>query len=325
MDRVDFPVIYTGTALNSFGAESQIIESLGGQVAIESCQTAQDLIDKAQHAYGVLLAMAPFTASVADRLENCRIVVRLGIGVDGVDLDAAAERGIAVCNVPDYGINEVADHAVSLALSLGRQLKAIDRAVTDGIWENVPPRPMPAFREQTFATLGFGRIAQAVLHRAAAFGFHTGACDPYLPVEAFRDAGVERLSINEVFERSDFLSLHCPLTSQTQRLVNASNLGRMKPTAVLVNTARGGIVDSAALLAALDSGGIAGAGLDVFEDEPLPRNHPFISRSNVVLTSHVAWYSELSVPTLLRKALQEVARQIRGEPLLNRLNSPKST
>ena len=202
-------------------------------------------------------------------------------------------------------------------LSLARQLVRIDRRVRAGTWRITPDAPMPAFRAMTFATVGFGRIARAVLERAGAFGFRLAAYDPLVPEEVFQRAGVERLGLDALVAGADIVSLHCPLTTETRHLVDAERLRQMKPTAVLVNTARGGLVDTVALAEALADGTVAAAGLDVFETEPLPEDHPLRLCPNALLTSHVSWYSEQSVPRLQRKAAEEVVRALNGEPLLH--------
>ena len=209
---------------------------------------------------------------------------------------------------------------MALALSLARQLPQIDRRTRAGTWRITPDAPMPAFRASTFATVGFGRIARAVLDRARAFGFRLAAFDPLVDDDAFERAGVERLSLDALFAEADIVSLHCPLTPETAHLVSAERMRTMKPTAILVNTARGGLIDTEALAEALQNGTIASAGLDVFETEPLPDEHPLRYCENALLTSHVSWFSQQSVPMLQRKAAEEAVRALRGEPLLHVVN-----
>jgi D-3-phosphoglycerate dehydrogenase / 2-oxoglutarate reductase len=289
-------------------------------LTVAQCKTVDEVCETAMAADALLVQFAPINAAVISALKNCQVIVRYGIGVDNVDLTAAKARGIPVCNVPDYCIDDVADHTVALAISLARQLPQIHERVAKGAWKIMPDKPMPAFRDMIFATAGFGRIAQAVLNRAAAFRFQLAAYDPFVPEKAFQEAGVRRLSLEELFGNADILSLHTPLTPETKHLVNKARLSRMKSTAVVVNTARGGLIDTNALAEALRSERISGAGLDVYETEPLPADHPLRQCRNVLLTSHVAWYSEASVPQLQRLAAEEVVRAIRGEPLRNHVN-----
>lgn len=314
-------VVITDHGFPDVELERRLIEGAGARLRVAQCRTGAQVIQAAEGADILLVQWAPVTADVIAALDGCRLIVRCGIGVDNVDLPAAKARGIPVCNVPDYGTEEVADHAVSLAVALARQLPMIDRRVREGLWKITPPAPMPAFNEMTFATAGLGRIARAVLRRAAGFGFQPAAFDPHVPDEAFATAGARRIgSVDQLFREADILSLHLPLNDQTRHLVNAQRLLEMKRHAVLVNTARGGLVDAAALANALNAGTIAAAGLDVFEQEPLPSNHPIRDCPNALLTSHVAWYSESSVPRLRRLAAEEVVRGLRGEPLKNQVN-----
>jgi D-3-phosphoglycerate dehydrogenase len=301
--------------------EERILADAGCELTVAQCKTPEQVIAAAAQADALLVQWAPITAAVMAALERCKVIVRYGIGVDNVDLAAAQARGIPVCNVPDYCIDEVADHTLALALSLARQLPMIQRRMAAGVWRIVPDKPMPAFGEMVFATAGFGRVARATLDRARAFRFQLAAYDPYAPDSAFAQLGVTRLGLDELFSRADILSLHSPLTPETRRLLNAQRLARMKRTAIVVNTARGGLIDTDALARALMDGTIAAAGLDVFETEPLPADHPLLRCENVAMTSHVAWFSQSSVPKLQGLAALEVARALRGEPLLHPLFS----
>ncbi|MCB1106358.1 MAG: C-terminal binding protein, partial [Cephaloticoccus sp.] len=243
-----------------------------------------------------------------------------GIGYDNVDIAAAKARGIPVCNVPDYGVHEVAEHAVSMAVALARQLPSIDARLRAGTWKITPERQMPSLREMTFATAGFGRIARSAHHMIRGFGGKRIAYDPFVPADVMAMEAVEKVEIDDLFTRADLVSLHLPLTAETKHFVNAERLKEMKPTAIIINTARGPLIDTVALAAALKNDQIAGAGIDVFETEPLPADHPLRSAPRAILTSHVAWYSESSIPRLQRLAGEEVARGLKGEPLKNQVN-----
>jgi D-3-phosphoglycerate dehydrogenase len=314
-----FKVVVTDHGFPNLDQEHKVLDP-ECELISASCKTAEDVARVAADADALLVQWAPITEAVIGKLTRCKIIIRYGIGVDNVDLRAAKSRGIPVCNVPDYCIGEVADHTVALALALARQLPMIDRRVREGVWKIVPDKPMPAFREMIFATAGFGRIAQAVLERAAVFGFQRAACDPYIAEEFFKQRGVTRLSPDELFARADMLSLHSPLTPETKHFINDDRLRRMKPTAIVINTARGGLIDTSALARALQSGVIAGAGLDVFESEPLPADHPLRQCNNALLTSHVAWFSQSSVPKLQQLAAREALRGLKGEALQNQVN-----
>ena len=309
-------VVITDHGFSSIEPERQVLE--GVELIEAQCRTPEDVIAAAAGADALLVQWAPVTAEVIASLGRARIIVRYGIGVDNVDLKAAAAAGIPVCNVPDYCIEEVADHTMALALALGRQLPQLDTRTRSGVWKLAPVTPMPAFREMLFATAGFGRIARAVLERARAFGFRLGAYDPYV---SDRATGIRDLTRDELFREADILSLHVPLTSETHHFVTNERLGEMKRTAILINTSRGGLIDTQALARALEARTIAYAGIDVFEKEPLPDDHPLLGCPNELLSSHMAWYSDQSVPRLQRLAAEEVARALRGEPLKNQVNT----
>jgi D-3-phosphoglycerate dehydrogenase len=241
--------------------------------------------------------------------------------VDNVDVAAAKRMGVAVANVPDYCVDEVADHTMALALALGRQVVSTFDRLKAGVWKITPPSPMPAFRDMTFVVVGLGRIGRSVLSRARPFGFKLAAYDPVSSDEAFRDAGARRLSVEEAFAEADVLSLHVPLNPSTHHLVSMDRLRRMKRAAILINTSRGGLVDTHALANALTEGLIAGAGLDVFEEEPLQPTHPLLRCPSAILTSHIAWFSAASVSRLQRLAADEAVRAIKGLPPANQVNA----
>jgi len=313
-------VLYTDHGFASIAIEKQIIGAAGAELMVAQCKTPEEVIAQAQEADALLVQWAPIPARVIRALRQCKVIVRLGIGVDNIAVTEATECGVPVCNVPDYCIDEVADHTVALALTLARQISFVDRRVRGHIWKITPSAQMPALRDLIFATIGLGRIAQAVHRRMQGFGCNGVAYDPNVSPAVFQSAGIGAKRLDEIFATADILSLHCPLTPETHHLVNATRLEQMKPTAVLVNTARGALVDTVALAHALAQGQIASAGLDVFEQEPLPENHPLRDCPNAILTSHLAWYSERSVPELQRKAAEEIVRGLRGEPLRNQIN-----
>lgn len=314
-----YNIVITDSGFPSLDIEREIIKSAGSKMVAFQCKTEADVIAAAGGANALIVQWAPITRAVIQTLSVCNVIVRYGIGTDNVDLVAARDHGIPVCNIPDYCVDEVADHTFAMAMSLVRQIQAIDHSVRQNVWKIVPPRPMLASRQMRFVTLGYGRIAREVLQRARACKFDVAACDPYLPTSADIPGYVQRIGMQEALESADLLSLHVPLTDGTFHLINAQSLHTMKDTSILLNTARGGLVDTIALAEALCRGQIGGAGLDVFEKEPLEANHPLRKSPNVLLTSHVAWYSEMSVPELQRRAAQEAVRALTGEPLQHRI------
>jgi D-3-phosphoglycerate dehydrogenase / 2-oxoglutarate reductase len=315
-----YKVVITDHSFPGVATEQSLVEAAGGCLEVARCKTAEDVIKACGDADALLVQWAPIDERVLRSLPRCKLVIRYGIGVDNVDLAAATRLGVAVANVPDYCIDEVADHTMALALSLGRQLSAIQERLRAGTWTITPPAPMPAFRDMTFAVIGLGRIGRAVLGRALGFGFKLAAYDPVLPLQAFHDAGARRLTLDEAFAEADMLSLHIPLGPETRHMVSADRLRAMKRTAILINTSRGGLVDTRGLAAALEAGLIAGAGLDVFEEEPIPPAHPLLRSPNTMLTSHVAWYSQASISRLQRLAGEEAVRGIKGQAPRNQVN-----
>jgi D-3-phosphoglycerate dehydrogenase len=313
-------VVVTDHTFASVGVEQELIEEAGGCLEVATCKTEDDVIAAARDADVLLVQWAPITERVLGSLQKCKAVVRYGIGYDNVDSAAAKRLGIPVANIPDYCIDEVADHTLALAISLGRQLNSTHERLRMGIWKITPPATMPAFRDMTFVTLGLGRVGRDVLARARGFGFKLAAYDPYLPDEVFLEAGAKRLSLDEAFTVADVLSVHVPLGPGTRHLVSTDRLRLMKPTAILINTSRGGLVDTRGLAEALKRGMIAAAGLDVFEEEPIPPDHPLLQCPNTLLTSHTAWFSEASVTRLQRLAAEEAVRGIKGLPLKNQVN-----
>lgn len=295
-----------GTDLESFNiaTEDEAIEVLGG-------------------ANIALVNFAPITDAVLAAMAPGAVIIRYGIGYDNVDLQAANERGISVCNVPDYGGDTVADHAVTLTLMLLRKIVQFDRVLSGGEWVSPPSlAPILASGQTTIGLLGTGRIGMAVARRLQPFGFKTIAYDPFAQPETAAQHGVELVPLNILFERAHLISLHAPATPDTYKIVDAGNLSLMQRGSYIVNTARGSLVDHDAVLQALESGQLAGAGLDVFDPEPLPREHGLRKHPSAILTPHAAFYSEQSLQNLQRLASEEAIRAGRGEKLRCLVNSP---
>lgn len=312
-------VVITDYGFPDLDYEHTALEKVGCDVITGQCKTEDEVLHLCKTADAILVQWAPVTKAVIEGLENCKIIVRYGIGVDNVDLSAAKEKGIPVCNVPDYCIQEVADHAIALALALARQLTTTEKLVRKGSWKITPPLALPPCREMVFGTLGYGRIAVEVLKRAAAFGFKLAAYDIFISPEEMKKNNVESLTASQLLEQADILSLHLPLNDKTNHIINKDSLKSMKPNAIIINTARGGLIDNMALAQALQDNTIAAAGLDVFEKEPLPADHPLMQCENALLTSHTAWYSASSVPVLQQMATDEIIRGLTEQPLKNRI------
>jgi D-3-phosphoglycerate dehydrogenase len=300
----------------SLEPERAVLEPLGAQVAGYQCRTEEAVLAAVAGSRVVIAQFAPITRRVLASLGAGATVVRYGIGVDNIDLQAARELGVAVAYVPDYCIDEVADHTVALLLALLRKLPALEHELRSGGWSGIAvAKPMPALRNTTVGLFGLGRIGRAVLSRLKPFGCRFVGYDPALTAAAAAELGVELLERTEVLRRADAISLHLPLTAQTQHMIDAAALQLMKPSAVIVNTARGGLIDADALAAALHAGKIGGAGLDVFSVEPLPADALLRNAPRLILTPHMSWYSDEAIVRLQTLAAEEAARAIRGEPL----------
>lgn len=258
-------------------------------------------------------------AALAD-LTRCRLIVRYGIGVDSIDLTAATAQGIAVSNVPDYGLDEVADHAMALLLAGFRRLPALQALVGAGRWGVPAERPLIPLSGSTLGVAGFGAIGRRVTKRALAFGMRVLAYDPFVPRDLVLELGAKPVTLAKMLGESDAFSLHLPLNPKTAGLFDAAAFAAMRPGAVLVNTSRGGVIDEGALLAALDRGTPAFAGLDVLAQEPPAADHPLLAHPRALITGHTSWYSEASIERLQRHAAEEVARFLREEPLRYVLN-----
>ncbi len=261
-------------------------------------------------------------ADVIAGLQRCRVIVRGGVGYDNVDLEAATARGIPVCNVPDYGVDEVADHAILLTLACSRGLARTERQLRRTLqpWDCHSVEPVPRLAGATMGIVGLGRIGAATAMRAKAMRMRVIAYDPYLRPGLEKSFGVPMVDLDTLLAESDVVSLHTPLTGETRHLIDARALSKMKPTALLVNTARGAVVDTAALAEALGAGRLAGAGIDVLPQEPPTASDPLIQLwrqedpvVNLVITPHTAFYSEAGVVEIRTKAAREVARVLRGE------------
>ena len=253
---------------------------------------------------------------------DLRLVVRYGVGTDNVAIEAASERGVYVANVPDYGAeHEVSDQALGLYLAVARRIVTRDAEVRAGTWNVAQSQPVPGRRGATLGLIGFGRIARATCARFRAFGFERVlVSDPALSVTDATASGVEIADVDRICSQADVVSLHAPLMPATRHIIDAPRIAAMKPTAILINVSRGGLVDEAALADALRDGRIFGAGIDVFETEPPAKDNPLLTAPNTVLSDHTGWYSEASVRELQSKAAAEVVRVLQGKPPLNWVN-----
>ncbi len=308
-------------------------QELAGIATVECllARSHDELIGKINDADGLMVFHeVSITRQVIDMLDRCRVLVRCGVGIDGVDVAAAGERGIYVCNVPDYGVDEVADHAIGLMLACQRGLMLADRRLRQTLspWNYHAVEPVFRLSEATMGIVGLGRIGTATALRAKALKMRVLACDPYISAGVDKAVGVEMADLDTLLAESDVVSLHVPLTDETRSMIDAGALARMKRRAILVNTARGAVVDTDALTDALRSKRIAGAGIDVLPAEPPEVSMPLIQLwrtsgdrpVNLVITPHCAFYSEPSLVEMRVKAAREIARVLKGEPPRNCVN-----
>ena len=303
--------------------ERKAVEAAGGQLVAGQAVNEDQVAELCRDADGVLNARAPVTRRVISAMERCRIIVRYGIGVDTIDVAAATERGIRVANVPDYCLDEVSDHALTLLLMLSRQMIPSIALAREDTWPVSKMPPMQRLHGQTCGLIGCGRIGSLLAAKVAALGMSVIVHDPYLSEARAREMGAEIVSLDALLARADFISLHAPLNESTHHLLGETAFAKMKKTAAIINTARGGLIDEASLLAALDAGKISGAALDVLESETAvtPIRSALVRHPKMIVTAHTAWLSEQARATLQLRAVEQVLACLKGETpygLINR-------
>lgn len=316
-------VVITDHVFPSLAIEHELLGALGAKVISLQARSAEDLLDAVADADALLVCYAPVTGRVIDRMSRCRVIARYGIGVDNVDLESASAKGIVVTNVPDYCVDEVSDHALALLLACARRIPMLAGRVRAGRWDAKDAAPLHRLRDRILGLVGFGKIPRRLAEKAHALGMEVVAFDPYVDDGAMGAAGVRKVSLEALLADADFVSIHAPLVTETRGLIGEAQLRAMKHTAYLINTARGPLVVESALLRALQDGWIAGAALDVLPHEPPAPDHPLRRLENVILTPHVAFYSEEAVDELQRKATDEVVRALTGQPPRCPVNSPR--
>jgi D-3-phosphoglycerate dehydrogenase len=312
-------VVLTDYVWESVDVERKILGDLGELVPLQTKKPDEFIAQAADCAALLNTYAGPITAEVMAKMPKCRIIARYGIGVDTIDLEAATAAGIIVTNNPTYCIEEVAEHAMALLLACARKVVFYDRMVRAGRWEVPPGKPMFRLAGSALGLVGFGNIARQVAVRAAAFGMKVLYADPFVKEGQFPEPG-KKVELNDLLSQSDFVSVHPPLMPQTRGMINDDAFGRMKSTAWIINCSRGPIIDTAALVRALDAKKIAGCGLDTTDPEPLPNPHALRNRENVIINPHVAWYSEAAMVGLQAGAPNEVRRVLAGEWPVNVVN-----
>jgi D-3-phosphoglycerate dehydrogenase len=306
-------VLITDYAWPNLEIERAILGEVGAELVVAPTGSAEEIIDLARDVDAILTCWKQVPAAALDGASRCRIVSRYGIGLDNIPVAHATELGMVVTNVPDFCMDEVAEHTLALLMACGRRIVPQAELTRQGVWNQSLARGMPRLRGQVLGLVGYGNIAQAVAQRARALGLEIIAYTPRLALDALSPWGQATNDLAELLAVADYVSLHLPLTAATRGLINAETLAKMKPSAYLINTSRGAIIDDDALLAALENGHIAGAALDVMSSEPPPPDSPLLHHPHVIATPHVAFYSEAAIVDLATKAARHVAQALRGE------------
>lgn len=318
-------VAITDWTFANLDLEKQILESNQIEMIGKKSQTEAELIQLVSEADAVITQFANINAQVIGAMKNAKVIVRYGIGVDNVDLAAARNRNLPVCNIPDYCIDEVADHTLAFILATTRQVVPNTNHLHVGKWGLVGPlTAMQTLKELTVGVVGFGRIGREVVARLLAFKCRVLVFDPVVPAADIAKIGVEAASLEKLLAESDIVSPHCPSNDKTRRMFNRDIFARMKPGATFINVGRGDLVDSAALVDALQSGHLGGAALDVFDPEPIPVDNPVLKMPNVILAAHIASVSPSAVKKLRETAANLAVRAVKGQPLPNIVNGVKT-
>lgn len=315
-------IAVTDSAFPSLDAAMAALERVNPEMRMSKSASSDDILAVARDADAVLVTYAKLPGDLLRQLKRCKVIGRFGLGVDNVDVPAAAECGITVTYVPDYCMQEVSDHAMALLLALVRKIPLSNKLVQAGRWEMPAVVPIHRLDGRVLGLVGFGNIPRALAPKAKAFGLRVVTHDPYVSEEALTAAGVEGMGFARLLEISDFVSIHAPLLPATRGMFNAEVFGKMKKGAYVVNTARGPLVDEPSLVQALDSGHLGGAALDVVAVEPLAKNSPLLGRDNVILSPHTAFYSVEALNELQTKCATDVARVLSGEKPVYPVKAP---
>ena len=314
-------IVVTDHTFPDLATEEAVATAAGATLVGAQTKDPARLAAAVADADAVITQFAPVNADVIGAMQRARAIVRYGIGVDNVDLAAARSHGIPVCNIPDYCIDEVADHTLAFILALTRQVPSQSRLVHDGEWKlAAPPAAFRTLAGMTCGVVGFGRIGRGVVRRRVAFGGRVLVSDPVASADAISAIGAHAVPLQRLLTESDLVTLHCPSLPETKGMINASTLATAKPGLLLVNLSRGDLVDPDALVAALDSGRVGGAALDVFAPEPIPAGHPILGRSNVILAPQIASVSAAAVHRLRTTAAELAVAALAGGPLPSIVN-----
>ncbi|MEM0007609.1 MAG: C-terminal binding protein [Candidatus Bathyarchaeia archaeon] len=310
VDRIR--VVMVDNPFDDVSLEKEALKEINAEIKSFRCKNDSEILNVARDADVIISNLLPLNKKILSSLKNLRLIVRLAVGYDNIDLKTATKKRIIVCNIPDYCTVEVTEHTLSLIFALARKIPWIDYYTKKGKanfrtdWKRFSP--IYRLSGKTAGIIGFGRIGMEVAKKLKSLGLRILVYDPYLPDVIFKDSGVMQADLDNLLKASDIISIHCPLTKETYHLIDKKRINLMKKTAMLINVSRGAIVDQEALYEALQNNTIYAAALDVFEKEPLDKNSPFLKLKNVIITPHIAWYSEESIINVRKMACEEIIR-----------------
>lgn len=306
---------------DDFAVERKVLAMIDPEIVCTNGEISSPAaIAAIKDADALMVTLQKVTSDVIQAMSRCKVVGRAGTGLDTIDLEAASAKGVQVVYVPDYGVDEVSAHAIALLMAQARNVVALVNDTRAGKWPAAGGRTIYRLKGKTLGVIGFGRIGQAAAEKGKGLGLDVLVYDPVLNEATVELLGARAVDLDTLARQSDFITLHTPLLDSTYHIINADFLAKMKPTAYVINTARGPLVDENALLAAVQAGTIAGAALDVFETEPLPADSPLLQEERILVTSHSAWYSEEAKIDMRRRAVEDVVRVLQGEAPLRPAN-----
>lgn len=305
-------ILITDYAWPHLDIEKEVLAAVDGEILVAGGGSAEEIIALAPQADAILTCWKDVPVEALEVAPACRVVSRYGIGLDNIPVGRATELGMLVTNVPDFCLEEVSDHVMALLLATARQLLPLARTPDRSDWSRETPRPIPRVRGQTLGLVGFGNIARALVPKAQGFGLRVIAFTPRLQADDAPEGVEVTNDLGVLLAASDYVSIHCPLTEETAHLIDCGALAQMKPSALLINTSRGGVIDESALIAALREGRIGGAALDVTDPEPPAADNPLLALENVIVTPHAAFYSLEATAELARKAAENVVTVLQG-------------
>jgi D-3-phosphoglycerate dehydrogenase len=321
MPEKKFKIIFTDYDYPSIETEKNVLKEIDCEIIDLQTLDENILLEACRDADALFVEYAPISSKVIEGMEKCKVMSRYGIGVDTIDIAAARAKGIPVCNVPDYCINEVADHALALIFSLGRKTVLLANSVRTGTWNLLKvAKPVYNFKKQTLGLVGFGKISQNLYKKAVQIFNDVKVFDPFVSPAVLSGYNLKPASFYEIIRTCDYISIHCPLNAETRHLFSMREFQLMKPSAYLINTSRGGIVNTPDLYLAIKSGLIAGAGLDVLEKEPPGMDFELVKFENVIITPHAGFYSESALDELKYEAAVNVLKVLKGEKPVNVVN-----